>query len=199
LQGLTESAIRSSLQGTAAFQFLDGAYQGVNLAEVIQEAAGLLGLNLGRPNGTSEKRTDFAMLKGSLQIEEGVIRNRDLQLQSPLLRITGEGKVDLSADHVDYMLTTKLVKSLSGQGGRTASQLKGIPIPVRISGPLTDLNYKPDLSGLVKARLQQKLKKEKAKLINDAQNKVKQKAAELLGKPDGLNDAIQGLKGLLSR
>ena len=84
---------------------------------------------------------------------------------------------------------------MSGQGGKAASQLQGISIPVRISGPLANLSYKPDLSDGIKASLKQ----EEAKIIDDVQDIVKQKAAELFGSPDGLDDAIQGLKGLFGR
>ena len=198
-EGMDEGAIRKSLTGSAAFQFTDGAYKGVNLAALIQGAAGILGLDFGKPSSTDEQRTDFAMLKGSVQIDQGVIHNRDLQLQSPLLRITGQGTIDLAADHVDYVLTTKLVKSLTGQGGKTASQLKGIPIPIRITGPLSDLSYQPDLSGWVQASLQQRIQQEQDKVLNNVQDKVKQKATELLGNPNGLGDALQGLKGLFGR
>ena len=197
--GINEQAIRNSLAGSAAFQFTDGAYKGVNLAELIQGAARLLRLNLEQPSSSGEKRTDFAMIKGSLQINQGVIRNRDLQLQSPLLRITGQGSVDLAADQVDYMLTTKLVKTLAGQGGKTSNQLKGIPIPVRISGPLANLSYTPDLSGMLQASVQQRIQQEQDKVLNNVQDKVKQKAAELLGSPKGLEDALQGLKGLFGQ
>ena len=197
--GLNEQAIRNSLAGNAAFQFTDGAYKGVNLAELIQGAAGLVGLDFGQPSSSGEKRTDFAMVQGSLQIKQGVIRNQDLQLQSPLLRITGQGNVDLAADQVDYVLTTKLVKTLAGQGGKTAHQLKGVPIPVRISGPLANLSYQPDLSGWVQASLQQRIQQEQEKVRDKVQDKVKQKAAEFLGSPEGLDDALQGLKGLFGR
>ena len=199
LSGLTEASIRRSLQGTAAFQLSDGAYQGVNLAELIQGAAALLGKRSLAPASDSTKRTDFAMLKASLQIKKGVVRNRDLQLQSPLLRITGQGTVDLAADQVDYMLTTKLVKSLTGQGGKSADQLRGLPIPVKITGPFANLSYKPDLSGLVKTQLKQQIQEEKQKIVDKAKDKLKQKAAELIGEPEGLKDALQGLRGLFGR
>ncbi len=189
--GLTEAAIRRSLHGNAGFHLTDGAYQGVNLAEIIQQAGQLFRLDMAETNTASTQRTDFAMLKGSITIQQGQIDNRDLQIQSPLLRINGHGSVDLVQDQVDYLITTKLVKSLTGQGGKAADQLSGIPIPVRITGSLDDLSYKPDFSDLLKSQAQEK----KQKVLKKVEDKVRQKATELLGDPSGIGNALRGLLG----
>ena len=173
--GLTGDIIRRSLSGKADFHLTDGAYQGVNLTEIIQQAGQFLRLNTDEAT-TSTKRTDFAMLKGSITIQQGQIHNRDLQVQSPLLRINGHGHIDLVKDQVDYVVTTKLVKSLTGQGGKTADQLRGIPIPVRITGSLDNLSYKPDFSDILKPKIQQK----KQKILEQVEDQIKQKATELL-------------------
>lgn len=188
---LTGDLIRRSLSGHADFHLTDGAYQGVNLAAIIQQAGQLLRLDVGEGNATSTQRTDFAMLKGSVTIQQGRVHNRDLQVQSPLLRINGRGSVDLAQDQVDYLVTTKLVRSLTGQGGETADQLRGIPIPVRIRGSLDSLSYQPDFSDLLKPKLQA----EKEKVLQKVEDKVKQKATELLGNPGDIGDALRGLLG----
>ncbi len=193
--GLTEDAIRRSLSGTADFHLLDGAYQGVNLTELVQQASQLLNLSSGEAAPANTKRTDFAMLQGSVTIQQGQIQNRDLQMQSPLLRINGHGNVDLVTDQVDYVITTKLVSSLSGQGGKTADQLSGIQIPVHITGPLNDLSYEPDFSDILKPQIQ----KQKQKVLQQIEDEVQQQATELLGDPEGIGDIGDMLKGLLGR
>ncbi len=189
--GLTEDAIRRSLSGTADFHLLDGAYQGVNLTEIVQQASQLLNLRSGETKPASMKRTDFAMLKGSVTMQQGQIRNRDLQMQSPLLRISGRGNLDLVTDQVDYVVTTKLVGSLAGQGGRTADQLSGLQIPVHITGPMNNLSYQPDFSDIIKPQIQ----RQKQKVLQQIEDKVQQQATELLGNPEGIGDMLKGLLG----
>jgi AsmA protein len=190
--GLSANSIRRSLSGQADFQLTDGAYQGINLTDILRQASEVFSLNTGdTTSSSSNARTDFAMLKGSVTIQQGQVRNDDLQVQSPLLRINGRGNIDLVQDQVDYIVTTKLVGSLTGQGGKTASQLRGIPIPVRITGPLNDLSYRPDFSDVLKPKIQE----QKQKILQRVEDKVKQKATELLGNPEDIGNALKGLLG----
>ncbi len=74
-------------------------------------------------------------------------QNHDLQLVSPLLRVTGAGTVHMPERTVDYTVKPKLVASLEGQqGDATAS---GIEVPVRISGSWDKPQYQADLKGLL--------------------------------------------------
>ena len=104
-------------------------------------------------------------------------------MRSPLLRATGAGTVDLVNEQLDYLLSAKIVGSLQGQGGKELEQLKGVTIPVKITGPFSKPSYKPDLSAVVSDQV-----KEKAK----AQVEEKKKEVE-----EKLQDKLKGkLKGL---
>jgi len=124
-------------------------------------------------------------MSGSFTARNGVINNPDLKAQSPLLRITGKGDVNLPGNSIDYLLTTELVGSLQGQGGAAADQLTGVPIPVRIKGQLDSPSYTPDLKALLNAKAKQRLEKEKAKLRSKVEDKVK----------GALGDKLKGLFG----
>ena len=128
-------------------------------------------------------QTDFTEISASLTMTDGLIKNSDLQAKSPLLRIEGEGNVNLPQDSIDYLVTTKLVSSLEGQGGKGRDELAGVAIPIRVSGPLAKPSYKPDLQ----AALSEKAKAEFEKKKQEATKKVEEKAKEKL---DGV------LKGL---
>ena len=65
--------------------------------------------------------------------------------------MTGEGKVPLPPRTVDYVVKPKLVGSIEGQGG--ASDLAGVAIPIKVTGPWSDLSYKPDLAGVLKEQV----------------------------------------------
>lgn len=181
--GLSEPEVRRSLSGNGSFRLSDGAYKGVNIAKLIRQATGQGG---GAAQvGNTEEQTDFTELSASFSASQGLISNSDLLAKSPLLRIAGKGDVNLPANSIDYLLTTEIVGSLQGQGGATAEQLKGVPIPVRVKGSLDKPGFKPDLEALLNAKAKQRLEEEKAKL----RSKIEDKAREAFG------DKLKGLFG----
>ncbi|UCC56869.1 MAG: AsmA family protein, partial [Gammaproteobacteria bacterium] len=182
--GATPEAMRKTLNGDASFSFTDGAVKGVNIAALIRNAQAKL---QGKPAPSDElpDQTDFAELKGTATVTNGLVSNEDLTMQSPLLRITGKGKASLPEETIDYLLTTKIVGSLEGQGGKALEDLKGVAIPVRIGGTFSKPTYTPDLAAALGD-----VAKEKAK------EKIEEKAQDLLKDKLGDESADQLLKGL---
>ncbi len=143
--GLNQQQIINRLNGTARFAFHDGAITGVNVPKTVRA------IQQGRFTdlaGSPAEKTDFSELTASFTIQKGVAVNDDLMMQSPLLRVTGEGKVVLPRQRIDYTVKPKIVASLSGQGGDRSA--KGLEIPVRVHGPFDNLSYTPDLQGIFK-------------------------------------------------
>ena len=165
--GLSSEQIRQSLTGTAGFEFTDGAVKGVNIAALIRSAQAKI-KGEPAPEQTGPNQTDFALMKGTATITNGKVVNDDLLMKSPLLRITGAGKVSLPRETIDYTLTTKFVGSLKGQGGEGMEELKGLSIPVRVGGTFSKPTYTPDLAAVLtdaaKAEVEKKVEKEKKKL-----------------------------------
>ena len=89
----------------------------------------------------------------------GIVRNRDLLAKSPLLRVEGTGDVNLPAESLEYLVTAKVVGSLEGQGGKGLSDLKGVPIPVQLTGTFTKPEYKIRLDKVVQKSAEKKVKK----------------------------------------
>ena len=173
--GLSEAEIRRSLDGTSSFAFRDGALKGVNIAKLIRDASGKLGLGGGQADTGTPGQTDFTEISASLKMSNGVIRNQDLEAKSPLLRIDGKGQVDLPKESIEDLMTTKLVKSLSGQGGKGRDELAGIAFPVRVSGPLSKPSYRPDLEAALSAKAKAEFEEKKAEVQQKAEEKVKEK------------------------
>jgi AsmA protein len=171
--GATPEAIERSLNGTAGFSFTDGAVKGINIARLIREAtAAVEGKRL--PPSTEPEQTDFAILKGTITATNGLLKNTDLKAQSPLLRVEGQGTASLVKEIIDYQLKVAIVKTLKGQGGKGLPDLKGITIPLKISGPLTQPKYGVDLEGIIKARA--------GKLINEKKQDLEKKLEKRLDK-----------------
>lgn len=158
-------AIKQSLNGNGAFSFTDGALKGINIAEAIRQAKAVIS---GQKATTTDEpvQTDFSSLKGTFTAREGIVNNQDLELMSPLLRVTGAGDIDIPREVIDYAVRVSIVGTTEGQGGRTLEDLKGITIPVKITGsfesprPTVDLAavLKEQASGEIKAKAEEKLK-----------------------------------------
>ena len=162
--GQTPEALKQSLNGTLNFAFLDGAVKGFNLAALIRRAAAQI---KGEPPPKDEgpDQTDFTELTGSATVTNGVINNNDLAAKSPLLRVQGEGSADLNSEALDYLLTAKIVGSLEGQGGKGLEDLKGVAIPVQISGNFAKPKYKVRLDKALKESAEEKVKEKLEKKL----------------------------------
>lgn len=152
-QGGSQRAIVSSLNGNGRFAFLNGAVRGINLAAMVRnvESAFL------DKSAREQQKTDFSELTGSYTIRSGIANNQDLDLKSPLLRISGSGTVDLPKRSVSYRVEPKVVASTEGQGGR--ADVGGVMVPVIVDGPWDNLTYKPDLAGLAKGKAMEQLQR----------------------------------------
>lgn len=174
-KGAQPAAIRRTLNGVVTFSFLNGSIKGVNIPLLIRKASATLH---GQPAPPDEaEQTDFTSLKGTASVRNGLVTNRDLTLQSPLIRVTGSGTADLVSEKVDYTIKTVLVASLKGQGGSTLEKLKGVPIPIRVTGTFQKPSFGVDLASVIKgaekARIEKKKKEVEQKLRNKLQDKLK--------------------------
>jgi AsmA protein len=160
--GRSVNELKSRLKGSAALQLRDGAIKGINLASTLRQARAALALKKDAVQKARQtEKTDFSALNASFQIIDGVARNHDLDLRSPFLRLGGEGAIDIGHGRIDYLARTTVTASAKGQGSADLAALKGLTVPVRLSGPFESLDWKVQWSGiaagLVRQRLEDKL------------------------------------------
>jgi len=126
--GKSQRDIVGTLDGKGNFDLANGKIKGVNLVAMVK--------NIGSAfqAGASDE-TDFGSLTGTYTIQNGILRNNDLQLKSGEVPMTGAGTVDLPHRTVDYKLTPRLAGAVA--------------VPVIVKGPWDDLSYQPDLAGIV--------------------------------------------------
>ncbi len=173
--GATVEAMKRSLAGTLAVQLHDGAIKGINLAKSLRELkAKVSGRQEAVQKANQNEKTDFSELAASFKIAGGVARNDDLSAKSPFLRLTGAGAVDLVQSRIDYLAKATVVGSAKGQEGKELDQLKGLTVPVHLTGPFENLSYKLDF-----AAMGGDVVKEKAK--EEIQRQVEKKAGAQLG------------------
>lgn len=143
--GQSQSELVRALQGNGSVVFSDGALVGVNIPEMVR------GLKSGRFDGwqrSERQQTDFSQLSGTFTMQDGVAKNSDLTMIGPLVRMSGSGTVDLPRERVDFSMLPRVVASLEGQGGQ--KELTGVPVPLKLEGPLDRPQIKPDLDQIMK-------------------------------------------------
>lgn len=206
-KGASQLQLIENLNGTAGFQFSNGAVVGFDFAGALH---GLSQGNFAALRTSSSAKTDFSALAASFTVTNGVAQNQDLQLVSPLLRVTGSGTVQMPQRTVDYVVKPKLLTSAEAQQGD--AQQDGIEVPVHITGSWDRPTYQPDLSGVLSnpgkavdavKQIGKKLKGKNPDEIVDSlfgdkpsddpsTEKTKKKAKNLLNKFFGKQDAQDG-------
>ena len=164
--GTTVNAMKRALNGTARVNLRDGAIKGINLAESIRRARAMFGGGGGGAQGETAadktQKTDFSELAASFTIKNGIAHNDDLDVKSPLLRIGGAGNIDIPQSRIDYTVKTSVVATTKGQGGDDLESLRGLTIPVRLTGPFDDLkydvNYRAVAGDAAKSKVGEKIK-----------------------------------------
>lgn len=182
--GNTVSSMKKALAGSAKLTLRDGALKGINLEATIRKARSLARSKPAAEQTAEQKaerteRTDLTELGASFLVKNGVAHNDDLSAKSPLLRLAGSGDVDIGAGTIDYLARVSVVGSSGGQGGKEAADLRGVTVPVKITGTLDAPRFRADLRAAAGDAVKQK-----------AEEKVKDEVKER---------ARDRLKGLLRR
>jgi AsmA protein len=161
------SALKKALGGSASLKLANGALKGIDIAGSIRNAKARLGALRGEHDqaADSTQKTDFSELTATFKIAKGVARNNDLSLKSPLLRVGGEGEVNIGEDRLNYLVKASIVGTSKGQGGRDTEELSGITVPVRVAGPLEKPSYKLDFGKAATTSAKQRLSDELQKRL----------------------------------
>jgi AsmA protein len=178
-QGNTVSGIKKSLNGKASVDLANGAIKGINLNKLVQGLQNLSKDTRAETVGVDKnEKTEFSEFKANFKIKNGVAHNDDLAVKSTVVRISGNGDIDIGHDSLNYNAKAIFAKS---EQGKTAT------LPVGVSGAFDDLKFKVDYTALLADVAKQKLDEEKEKLKAKAKEDAKAKLQEQLKK---------GLKGL---
>lgn len=174
MQGNTVSAMKKALNGTMSLNLADGAIKGINIAKKLRDAQAMLdkgGGSAQTQSANQSEKTDFSELKATFNVNNGVAHNDDLSLKSPLLRMTGNGDINIGNDSMNYIAKATLAKTLEGQGGK--DMVGGITVPVRVSGPFADLKYTLDFGAMVGEVAKQKVEAKKEEVKTKLQDQLK--------------------------
>jgi len=160
-QGQSFVDLRNSLGGDVQMSLNHGALSGIDLVSALKNLPAEL-KEMNAPARANQKTT-FSTLSAGIHLEQGVGRNQDLKLASQLVNVNGGGKIDLKHSIIDYTMDVQA-------NPREFARLKGVNIPLKITGPLNAPVYALDFNAMVKGKKtetekQQALKQELKKQI----------------------------------
>lgn len=145
--GRSQRDMIAALGGNGSVKFTNGKIKGINLAQLTRTV--LSAATTGWQAGGSQD-TDFSEMGGTFTIDRGILSNNDLKLLSPLIRVAGAGTVNILEKTLNYRVDPKLAATIEGQGGST--DVKGIEVPIIVSGPWSKPRFAPDLKAIIQNR-----------------------------------------------
>lgn len=168
------STLKKRLNGTANFKASNGALQSEKLARNIEKVIAFL---KGREPAPAGEELVFDSLSGSAKITNGVAKNSDMKLITPLIYADGAGDINIGEEQLDYQLEV----GLSDEPDRAA-------IPLAIKGSFEDPKYGIDFDAALKAKKDELIEEKKEEI----QEKIDEKIKDKLG--DKVGDKLKGLK-----
>lgn len=139
-------ALRRGVSGKLDASLTKGALAGFDLSDALPGfRVNLASLASGLVGRDKVRSTRFSALSAHFSLRDGVAENHDLSGHAPLMKLDGEGRVDVGRGNIDYLLRATIE---GGSGVAAIDALKGAVVPVQISGSLSAPHYHVDTSGL---------------------------------------------------
>jgi len=175
--GTDSSAMLRTLNGTLEFHVDDGALEGADLWYEIRRARALL-KQQAPPARTGPEHTPFTALSATGKFTNGVLSNEDLKVAMHYLQVSGRGSADLPASTLDYHLDAVVLK-IPEESAADTQDIVGLKVPVLVTGSFASPKVRPDVSALLKARVQQEIDKHKDEVKQKLQDKLQDKLKDL--------------------
>jgi len=135
-----------SLNGDMNLRISNGVLDGIDIAYYMDVASRLYG-KLPLTSVKNTKRTPFDSVTATVNLTNGVAKNKDFLLTSPEIRVEGHGKADLVKRWLNYSLVANRTR------GVLASPLTLDNIPIKIIGPFDKLVIGPDVEAILKRKV----------------------------------------------
>lgn len=153
--------LRNTLTGNVETSLNKGALTGIDLVAALKNLPAEL--KEWNTPAQADQQTTFSTLSAGFRLDQGVARSQNMQLASQLVNVKGAGKVDLTQNIVDYTMDVQA-------NPQEFSRLKGMNVPLKITGPINAPVYALDFNAMVKGKKtegekQQALKQELKKQI----------------------------------
>ncbi|HUO82556.1 MAG TPA: AsmA family protein [Gammaproteobacteria bacterium] len=167
--GANVGQMRRTLDGTVKLALAEGAIEGIDIWHEIRKARALIPGQPAAPGREGPPRTEVTELRASGTVDKGILHNDDLVAKLPFLNVTGQGDINLPEATVDYRLRATVVSKpeLEAQTGA----LGGKTIPVAITGTLSEIKVRPDVSAALKQEARDRVEREILERLGDDDEK----------------------------
>jgi AsmA protein len=145
-RGASVEAMLKTLSGHLDANLTDGALEGIDVGYELSVAQALIDKST-LPARANSGRTPFQAFKLSSQITNGVAETHDLTIASQALKVTGQGNANLATKGIDFKLLASVI----------TAPARNTDIPLKVTGTYANLTVRPDIEGLAKDQLKQKL------------------------------------------
>jgi AsmA protein len=197
--GASIGALRSSLAGSVSLQVRDGAIKGIDLTRAMQQARAA-GLPQDRISKASAiEKTAFETLSVSARVAGGVAHSDDLELKSPLFHVGGAGRFDIGRGRVDYTARVSVVAvpTARRESAEWLAALRGVTVPVQLSGPFDAIEWKVQWSGVAASAAGSTLREIIRRELGAAKDKAPAPAGAASAPAAALDKLRKRLEGLL--
>lgn len=154
---LNAGAFRRSWQGKANITMVNSRLQGMNFQQLIQQAVERSNSDVkGQQN--YENMTMLDNFAAATTLNNGQLDLKNMHGSSSLLTLTGEGTMDLVKEMCDTRFDVTATGGWEGDS-KLVALLKETPIPLRVYGPWTELNYSLQVDHVLRKQLQDEAKR----------------------------------------
>lgn len=160
-------AFRRDWQGQAHVELTNTRMEGLNFQQLVQQAVERSSSNV-KANENYDSATRLDSFTTDLSLDRGQLTLDNMQGQSALLALTGEGTMDLVKETTDTRFNVRVLSGWEGEG-KLVEFLKETPIPLSVFGKWQALNYSLQVDQLLRKHLQEEAKRR----LNDWADKNK--------------------------
>lgn len=158
--GINMAALYQSINGNITLALGHGSLAGFNLNEAFLAGKAQLGQKDAERTDPAKftENTPYAELKSTFEVNEGKVLNGDFLMKSPLFISKGEGEIALESGQINYKINTTIANNLKRTVNGELAELKGINIPMRLSGSYATPSMTIELGAASGGNLPQLLK-----------------------------------------
>jgi AsmA protein len=164
--GQNMAAIMNSLSGDGSLSTGRGTIEGIDLDKLF------------RSGDVTGGTTIFEETTASFSMQDGVVSNDDLRMKLSLIEATGEGKIGLGQQNIDYLFTPIAAQARDG---------RGLALPVTIRGPWA----KPKISVDLEKAIQLNAAEERKQLEEKAKQEIGKKLGVEIQEGERPEDALK--------
>lgn len=144
-------SFRRSWDGQASLALRNSQAQGLNFQQLVQQAVAR-SANV-KVQDSFTNATELDSLTSELSLDSGMLSLDDMAGKSQMLALTGEGTLDLVHEEGDVRFNVRVLDGWEGQS-KLIETLKKTPVPLRVYGKWTALNYSLQVDQVLRKSLQ---------------------------------------------